>query len=144
MITLFIDASVLFSASLSPTGASREIIRESIRGNAGLVLSDYILKEVERNLNNRYPDALLILREILKATAPKIVNPTKRQILAATKYTVLKDAPVVAAARRAKVDYLATLDRRHLVDVPEVAKRAGLRIVLPEEALRAIRAQARR
>ena len=47
----------------------------------------------------------------------------------------------VAAAKRAKVDYLVSLDRKHLVGVEVVARRSGLTIVLPDEALHAIRRQ---
>ena len=58
------------------------------------------------------------------------VRPSKRQVLQAAQYSALKDAPIVAAAKRAQVDYLVSLDRRHLVGVPEVAQRSGLKIVL--------------
>lgn len=41
-------------------------------------------------------------------------------------YTALKDGPIVAAAKRAQVDYLVSLNRRHLVGVAEVAQRSGV------------------
>lgn len=47
---------------------------------------------------------------------------------------------MVAAAKRSEADFLVSLDRRHLVDRPEVARRARIRIVLPEVVLRIIRA----
>jgi len=50
-------------------------------------------------------------------------------------YTALKDAPIVAGAIKAQVDYLVSLDRRHLVDVPEVTRGSGLKIVLPAQLL---------
>jgi predicted nucleic acid-binding protein len=62
--------------------------------------------------------------------------------LQAAEYCALKDAPIVAAAKRAQVDYLVSLDRRHLVGVKEVAQRSGLKIVLPSELLEKIRRQA--
>ena len=49
------------------------------------------------------------------------------------------DASVVFAASYSPIDYLASLDRRHLVGVPEVAQGSGLNIVLPEEFLAALR-----
>ena len=72
----------------------------------------------------------------------ELVRPTKRQVLQAASYTVLKDAAIVDAAKRAKVDYLVSLDRRHLVGVPEVEMRSGLEIVLPKEFVEMIRRQA--
>jgi hypothetical protein len=54
-------------------------------------------------------------------------------------YTHLKDAPIVAAAKRAEVDYLVSLDRKHLVGKADVADRSRLNIVLPSELLRTVR-----
>ena len=48
-------------------------------------------------------------------------------------------AAIVAAAKTAEVDYLVSLDRRHLVGVAEVAQGSGLTIMLPEELLRRMR-----
>lgn len=142
MTRVFIDSSVLIAASYSSTGASREIIRQAIRGTVALVISDLVLEETRRNLAHKAPEALPPFETFLETVTFEIVRPTKRQILQASQYTALKDAPIVAAARRGQVDYLVSLDRRHLVGVPEVARRSGLRIVLPEELLREVRDQA--
>lgn len=50
MIRAFVDASVLFAASYSATGASRELIRLAFQGKVELVISDDVLEEVRRNL----------------------------------------------------------------------------------------------
>jgi len=50
MIRAFVDASVLFAAAYSETGASREIIRQAIRGKIQLVASQLVLEEARRNL----------------------------------------------------------------------------------------------
>ena len=142
MIRAFIDASVLFAASLSPTGASREIIRQAVRGQVTLVASKLVYEEVEKNLADKAPEALPAFRQFLDTAPFETVRPTKRQVLQAAQYSALKDAPIVAAAKRARVDYLVSLDRRHLVGVPEVAQRSGLRIVLPSEFLGEVRRQA--
>lgn len=139
MIRAFMDASVLFSAAFSPSGASRAIIREGIRGNAALVVSDFVIEETKRNLRDKRPDTLPVLQEILEAATFKMITPTTRDVSRAAIYTTLKDAPVVAAARKARVDYLTSLDRKHLVNAPEVAQRSGLKIVLPEQLLAEIR-----
>lgn len=139
MIRVFIDASVLLSASLSPTGASREIIRLALRDQITLVVSQLVLQETERNLATKAPAALSAFEEFRNVVPFELVRPTKRQVLQAASYTALKDAAIVAAAKRAKVDYLVSLDRRHLVGVPEVEKRSGLKIVLPEEFMEMLR-----
>ena len=142
MIRAFIDASVLFAASLSSTGASREIIRQAVRGQVTLVASKLVYEEVEKNLADKAPEALPAFRQFLDTVPFETVRPTKRQVLQAARYSVFKDAPMVAAAKRARVDYLVSLDRRHLVGVREVAQRSGLRIVLPSEFLGEVRRQA--
>jgi predicted nucleic acid-binding protein len=142
MIRAFIDASVLFAASLSPTGASREIIRQAVRGQVTLVASELVYEEVDKNLSDKAPEALPAFRQFLDTVPFETVRPTKRQVLQAAQYSALKDAPIVAAAKRARVDYLVSLDRRHLVGVPEVAQRSGLKIVLPSELLGEVQRQA--
>jgi predicted nucleic acid-binding protein len=142
MIRAFIDASVLFAASLSPGGASREIIRQAIRGEITLVASKLVYEEAEKNLADKAPEALPAFHQFLDTVPFEMVRPSKGQILQAAQYTALKDAPIVAAAKRAQVDYLVSLNRRHLVGVPEVAQRSGLEIVLPSELLEEIHRQA--
>ena len=141
MIRAFIDASVLIAACYSSSGASREIILQAIRGNASLVISELVIQETERNLANKAPKALPAFHQFLDAVSFEFVRPTKQQILQAAAYIALKDAPIVAAAKRAQVDYLVSLDRRHLVGLPEVAQKSGLRIVLPNQFLEEIRKQ---
>lgn len=139
MIRAFIDSSVLIAASYSPTGASREIIRQAIRGSLSLVVSNLVLEETARNLAIKAPEALPAFQQLLDAVPYERARPTKRQVLKAAQYTAPKDAAIVAAAQSAQVDYLISLDRRHLVGVPEVAQHSGLKIVLPQELLEELR-----
>lgn len=136
---VFIDASVLFSACYSDRGASFEIFRLCLQGDLQLAISDFVLEEVRRNLAAKSPESLRLFETFRNAANMEVVNPSRAQVIEAAGYTELKDAPVVAAARLAGVDYLVSLDRRHLVDRPEVARRSGLDIVLPETVLHVIR-----
>ncbi len=143
MTRAFIDASVLFAASYSSAGASREIIRLAFQGEVQLVISDDVLREAEKNLALKYPIAVAVLHEVVEALPLDEVVPTAEEVQQAASYTAAKDAPIVAAAKKAGVDYLVSLDRRHLVGIPQVAQRSGLRIVLPEEFLAEIRRRER-
>jgi len=108
------------------------------------VISDTVRAETERNLASlprRAAEAVLVFQQLLDAVPFVLSNPTTEEIAEAATYTVLKDAPIVAAAKRAKVDYLASFDRKHLVGVPAVAHGSDLSIVLPETLLAAIRSQ---
>jgi len=136
MIRVFVDASVLFAACYSQTGSSRDLIRQAVRGRIQIVVSQHVLKEVTENLTRKAPGALPALQQFMDLVAPEMVeNPTLEELQQAADYIHLKDAPIVAAAVKAKVDYLVTWDRKHFIDVPEVAKRSGLTITTPNELM---------
>lgn len=139
-IEVFIDASVLFAASDSPSGASREIIRYALRGQILLVVNKFVLEETEKNLTNKRPAALASFQVIQEAIPFKLVYPTRDEVLAVQPYTALKDAPHFATALKAKVYCLVSLDRKHMVDIRDkVQQELGLRILLPAELLEEIR-----
>lgn len=139
MIRVFVDASVLFAAAYSATGASREIIQYAIRGKIGLVISQLVLEEVRRNLQDKAPGVLADLDQLRESVEFELVRPTKDEVEAAMQYCDAKDAAIVGAAKAAHVDYLVSLDRRHLVGVAEVSTGSGLKIVLPSDLLEVIR-----
>lgn len=139
MNRVFVDASVLFAAADSPSGGSREIIRRGLQRELVLVISDFAIEEARRNLTAKRPDAVPALESVLEAVPFTIVDATTRQVRAAAAYTELKDAPIVAAAKRARVQYLVSLDRKHLVGNATIEQRSGLRIVLPKTLLTALR-----
>lgn len=64
---------------------------------------------------------------------------SSQEAKAAAEYTTAKDAVVMAAAIAAGAEYLVTLDRIHLLNVPQVAERSGLRIVLPGTLVQLLR-----
>jgi len=136
MIRVFLNASVFFSASYSKAGSSRDLLREAIRGNIKVVVSQHVLKEAERNLAQKAPEALPAFHELLTlVTADVAEKPTLQELKRAATYINLKDAPIVAAAVKARVDYLVTWDRKHFIDDPKVAERSGLPIITPDEIM---------
>lgn len=140
MKRVFIDASVLFSAILSSTGASREIIRLSIQNKVVLVANQLVLQEVEKNISLKNAEVLAQFRAFKEFLAIELVEPGSEEIAAMLPYTVLKDAPHLASAIKAKVDCLVSLDRKHMIGVREsVASHLGLTILLPGELLETIR-----
>ena len=135
MKRLFIDSSVLFSAAYSPRGNARRIILMSIRKELTAVISQLVITETERNFIEKVPEKLHFLETIIDNIPFEFVRPTKRQVIAAAKHSALKDAPIVAAAKRAQVDLLVTLDKKHLLGKPELAKYIGAEIVTPKDAV---------
>ena len=136
MTRVFLDASVLFSASYSSRGASREIIRRGIWGELTVVVSRYVLEEVRRSLEAKAARAVDAYEEFVSLLSPEITpDASHAELKEAASYVNLKDAPVVAAAVRAEVEYLVTLERRHLMRDSVVGRRSGLNIVTPEQLL---------
>ena len=142
MKRIFIDASVLFSASLSLTGASRELVRLSIQDKIALVANELVLQEVEKNISIKNPKAIEQYRSLKEILKIELVEPVKEEILAVLPYTVLKDAPHLASAIKAEVHCLVSLDRKHMIDVREaIETNLGLRILLPSELLAELRSE---
>ena len=135
MTRIFLDASVIFSACYSTRGHSHDLILMAIRGEYHLVSSQLVVEETRRNLAKTSKEYVLFLDFVLESTPIEFVRPTKRQVLTAGRHVAFKDTPIVAAAKRAKVDLLVTLDKKHLLDKPEVAEHAGADIVTPQEAV---------
>ena len=135
MIRIFLDASVIFSACYSTRGHSHDLIIMAVRGEYELVSSKLVIEEARRNLVETAADYLLFLDFALANIPIEFVRPTKRQVLAAAQHIALKDAPIVAAAKRAKVDLLVSLDKKHLLGKPELAQYADTEIFTPQEAV---------
>lgn len=137
---IFLDASTIFPAANSATGASRELIRKGSRGEIQIPVSQDVLMGVERNFSRKAPQIPPHYNSLLAHFDPEIVSdPSKQQIWAAEKHIAQKDTPIVAAAKRAKPDLLVTLDRKHLLGRPEFARYVGSPVVTPAQALDSLR-----
>ena len=135
MKRVFIDSSVFFSAAYSEKGASRELLLMGARGEVILVLSSLVLEETRRNLSEVSPDLAMLFDLIVDAIPFEIIQPTKDEVVLAAKMVEIKDAPILAAARKARADLLVTLDKKHLLGKPELVKFVGMPIVVPGEAI---------
>lgn len=142
MSNVFVDTSVLFSAIYSKRGAARDLLRLAILQKATLYLSGLVLEETERNIEKKAPARLETYQALMKAISFTVVaDPSKEEVLAAYAYTVLKDAPIIAAAINVHPDYFVTYDRKDLLDKPEVAEKSGLKIVTPDVVVKFISEQ---
>ena len=56
-MNIFLDSSVAVAASLSATGASREVFNHAARQGWHLFVSPWVLREVRDNLANKPPEA---------------------------------------------------------------------------------------
>ena len=136
---VFLDTSALIAGVVSPTGAAREVLRLGEARLIELVVSRQVLTEADRNISSKLPVVLSEYRALLRQLAPHVVeDPNLRAVQEAARVIHHKDAPILAAARLADVDYLVTWNTRHFQTNPV---RAFVRFppMTPGEFLRAFR-----
>ncbi len=138
---LFCDASALFAGVISEAGAARALLLLSETGAITITVSEQVIVETERTLARKAPAAVPFYRETLRASRIRIVKDPSIAEVAAVRDMIAHepDVPILVAAIKIKTGYLVTLNRRHFIDDPEVARRSGLRIGAPGDALAWVR-----
>ncbi len=136
---IFVDSSVLFSAANSAKGHSRDLMVLSANGEVNLVLSDFVLEETTRNLSQLKQPPLAELELLLVNANIEVVEINKEAVLNAGRHVVLKDAPIIAAAKFARVDMLVSLDKKHILNRPELETYIKASILTPAEAIQKLK-----
>ena len=130
-MNIFLDSSVAVAASLSATGASREVFNHAARQDWHLLVSPWVLREVRDNLANQPPEAARAWVSLrVKATVENDELTFDWPIV----FEASKDKPVLFSAL-ACADVLLTLDRRDFRDLLGQTI-YGLRVLTPGEFLR--------
>lgn len=110
---LFLDANVLFSASLSTAGTAQALLVAAAKAGAQCVCSERAFAEAHRNLSAEAPQAVPEL-ELISVLVSRVPEPQATQIDAARAAGVVdKDAPVFGAALACAADWFVTGDQRH-------------------------------
>ena len=111
-VRLFLDANVLFSAALSPSGAASNLFEFADAGACELAASTFVVAETERNLRAKAPAT----RERWDHLSAQVIIVPEAGLRMLTRMSVTlpaKDRPVLAAAIACRANVLATGDRRH-------------------------------
>jgi predicted nucleic acid-binding protein len=142
-INLFLDSSALIAGIVSTKGTARALLLLAEGGQIAITISEQVLAETERAIARKVPLALSDLRQAILASQAQIVrDPSPDEVNAHPNLiSHSADTPIVLTAMEAKVDYLVTLNTKHFIDDPEVARRSGLYIGTPGDALSWVRAQ---
>ena len=110
---VFLDANVLFSASLSATGVGQALLVAAQKAGAGCISSEFAFGEARRNLGSKAPMSLRNL-ELIEEIVLQVPEPGPAAVAAARDAgVVVKDAPVLAAALAGGADWFVTGDVRH-------------------------------
>jgi putative PIN family toxin of toxin-antitoxin system len=133
MNRVVLDVNVIVSAFPSPDGVPATIVRFGLSGAFAFVMSEHILRGVERAWNKPYfrekysdIEARIALRTLRQRTI--IVEPSRVAIGVADD---LEDDLVLGTAIAGQADYLVTGDRGLL----KLEKYLGIGIVPPQEFL---------
>ena len=136
LIKLFIDTSVLFAASHSPTGSARDLLVAGVLRQATLVLSPFVVDETRRNLLRKSPHALPFFEAFLTRGLVHSVEPPVALVWQVAAIIAPKDAAIVAGAIHAGALFLATYDRKDLLSKrQEILDAFGVTVATPEEIL---------
>jgi len=114
MKAVFIDSSVFFTATNSPTGGSAKLFTLA---NIKLQVSPLVLTETERNVRSKL-HSYQLQRFLKLAEKTQILNqkPDPGLIIKAEKVIAQKDAVILAEAKQAKCDFLVTLDKKDFLN----------------------------
>jgi putative PIN family toxin of toxin-antitoxin system len=134
-IKVFIDTNVLIAGVNSVTGASATILDLCEARVLQMVVSRQVLIEADRNFAAKFPQLVGRFRQFMHNLAPLMVeDPTPESMEKATNIVDRKDAPILAAAQNANVDFLITLDKKHFLN-PRTRQKLMLKVVSPIEFL---------
>lgn len=136
-IKVFLDSSAVMAGVISSAGAARVLLIMSENGQIESFISEQVIVESERSIAKKVPQALPEFRQTLKDANLKVVhNPTQEEIEENLSLIAdPDDVPILLSAMRAHVDYLATHNRKHFLNDPNVAEKAGLKIGTPGDVL---------
>ena len=127
---VFLDTNVLFSGLYSSRGPPSRIVDAAEEGRFELVLSVDVLVELIRNFRKKAPQLMEALSQFLALAQPAFVEAGEEDSRARYDAGFGSDAPIVAAAQAADVDYFCTGDRR-LLRRAAGGRLGSLRVVSP-------------
>ena len=136
---VFFDSNVYIAGFASEAGASNQIIRLAYTDTFDLLICRLIVEESVRNFKKKLPrsleDFILGLDE-LKPTFIKQADKINREL--EKHFPKRSDQIIFETARRAKVDYFVSLNRKHF-HTPKVKSIAKFKILSPSEFLKLIK-----
>jgi len=134
---IFLDGNVLFSAALDTGSGLRSFFHLAEAGMCELVISPFALDEAQRNIARKHSAKTPDLEQLIARIT--ICREAAADGVRWARSTGLpdKDAPILAAAVRAKAELLVTGDRRDFGIRYERTLR-GVEVLTPRAALERI------
>ncbi len=137
---VFIDTSALAAGIASSRGAAREVLRLAEAGIFELLVSEQVLVELDRVFSAKFAQHAGEHRRFLSRLKPKLVeDPDLAEVKKVESAIDPGDAGILAAAMKAKADWLVTWDKKHFLS-PKAKAASTCRLADPGEFLAAFRA----
>lgn len=136
MIKVFLDASVIIAALLSPKGGSAKICQSAREKKILAISSKTVVNEVLANLHKmKKLDQKDVENFILQKGIIVRQKVTRTEIIPFRGIVEEKDAHVLAGAILTKCDYLVTLDKKHFLKEEVKKKVKNIKLIAPKEFL---------
>ena len=136
-VNIFLDSITLIAGIISETGAAHVLLQLGETEDIALTISELVLNETKRSIARKSPENLENAQKEIQKSGIKILRDPSDEEIQANLYLMddPDDIPILLAAIKAKVDYLATHDHKHFLDDPKVEERSGIKIGTPGNVL---------
>ncbi len=135
MIKVYLDASVIIAALLSPTGGSAKLLEFVKLGVVVGVVSQTVIDEVEEH-SLKIKKSHKEIRKFIQENSIIVRERIDKLELESFKDSIEEeDIHVAVGARLTKCDYLVTLDKKHLLKAEVKKMLKPLKVVSPKEVL---------
>ncbi len=113
---VMIDTNIIISAALFPNGAAAQALYKSMLPPYGPVLCDYVVDEVHRKFEEKFPDKLVDLEAFLYTSLPSfsLVSTPEEVVESESRIRDPKDRPILRAALNSGADLFLTGDKDFL------------------------------
>jgi predicted nucleic acid-binding protein len=112
---VFIDADVLFAGAAAPSeyGASLVVLRMAEITLVEAIASRQVIIEAERNLTEKFPNALSTFRLLVDRCLEVVADPARDDLSEHEGLADPKDLPILVAAVQHECSWLVTYNTRH-------------------------------
>lgn len=138
---VFLDANILFSAAHRAENSVRALFRLAESGACELIASAFAVDEARRNIARKHPARAVDLEQLIARLAICQEPAAEDVRWARSAGLPEKDAPILAAAARARAGMLVTGDRADFGALYE-KKLRGVEVLPPRIAIERILAAA--
>ena len=108
-----------------------------LNGDVVLVISDFVIAATKKNLEKSAPGTLKYFDVVLSMVPFEVIH-SPESTSEAEQIVARKDAPIVAAAKRANINGLISLDKKHILSNPNIAEFINAPAITPKEAFEMI------